>query len=161
MNAISFLCAGVVAVFLLSREAHSQPLTICEAVAKDQLELFSIDKKTLRDRCKCVQNEHNGQLPAKKADWGVTGKTRPILTLIECSEDDIYRFYYDAVFNSAKNRMMKAGKRVESIEAFSASVAAGAFHETRRVAAIENGTFGQLDKVAFRRMYGQCEAAIN
>ena len=83
------------------------------------------------------------------------------MTLIECSEADIYNFYQNAAFTSAKSRLEKIGKRTKSIEAFSACVATGAFQETRRVAASDNGTPGQLDKVAFRRMYGECEAAIN
>jgi hypothetical protein len=161
MNARKFVLAGIVAIFFSACDGYSQPLATCVAAAKDQLELFSVNEQLLESRCKCVQNRRNGRLPASLADWEITGNDRPILTLVECSETDIYNFYQKAVFTSAKSRMEKAGKRKESIEAFSACVAAGAFQETRRVAASENGSLGQLDKVAFRRMYGQCEAANN
>lgn len=161
MHVRKLLLTALVAISLSACEGHSQPLAICVAAAKDQLELFSVSEKMLESRCKCVQSRRNGQLPASLADWEITGGSRPILTLTECSEADIYNFYQKAVFTSAKSRLEKVGKRAESIEAFSACVASGAFQETRRVAASENGTPGQLDKVVFRRMYGQCEAAIN
>lgn len=161
MRVHKLVLIAIAAISFSACEARAQPLAICVAAAKDHLELFSMGKKTLESRCKCVQSRRDGQLPTHKVDWDVTGASSPILTLVECSETDIYNFYHQAVFTSAKSRLEKAGKRAESIETFSACVASSAFQETRRVAASENGTPGQLDKVAFGRMYGQCEAAIN
>ena len=160
MNARHLILIAIVAISFSARDGHSQPLAVCVAAAKDQLELFSVSERTLESRCKCVQTRRNGQLPTSLADWEITGTNRPILTLIECSKADIYDFYKNATYTSAKSRLEKSGKSAESIENFSACVAKGAFQEIRRAAASENGTPGELDKAAFRRMYAQCEAAI-
>jgi hypothetical protein len=161
MHVRHLILAAVVAISFSAGDVHSQPLAVCVAAAKDQLELFGVDDRIMESRCKCVQSRRNGQLPTSLADWEITGKNRPILTLIECSKSDIYNFYKTATFTSAKSRLERAGKSVESINEFSACVANGALQEIRRAAASENGRPGELDKAAFRRMYSQCESDIN
>lgn len=156
------LVRAVTSVILISAcNAYSQPLGICIAAAKDHLELFSISEEVLMNRCNCVKSRRKGQLPISLNEWGVTGSTSPILTLIECSETDIYAFYQRSVFISAKNRLEKIGKRRESINAFSSCVATYAFQETKRVAASEDSTPAKLDTAAFKRMYDHCETEIN
>lgn len=161
MHVRHLILVAIVATSFSARDVHSQPLAVCVTAAKDQLELFAVSDRILENRCKCVQSRRNGQLPTSLADWGITGNNRPILTFIECSKEDIYNFYKTATFASAKSRLERAGKSVASIDDFSACVAKGALQEIRRAAASENGTPGELDKAAFRRMYSQCEAVIN
>ena len=161
MHVRYLISVAIAATSFTARDVHSQPLAFCVAAAKDKLELFFVSDRILESRCKCVQDRRNGQLPTSLADWEITGKNRPILTLIECSKEDIYSFYKAATFTSAKSRLERTGKSAESIDDFSACVAKGAVQEIRRAAASENDTPGEIDKAAFRRMYSQCEAVIN
>ena len=134
-------------------------MDICVAVAREQLDLFVLDVKTLADRCECVGQKHNGKLPLSKVTWSKSGKSNFALDLVDCAEVDIVTFYSDATFKAANGRLKEKGLSDADITRFSTCVGNGAFNEVRRV--VFSTRSAKLDKARFREMYRNCEAAKN
>ncbi len=136
-----------------------QPVNLCIAAAKQLLALFDFDTGTLAERCECTQRRRGGMLPDDAADWHMTGKFSPGLTLLQCSRSDIVGFYANAALSSAGPGLTARGLSIHQMRDFSVCVGEGAYEEMRRGAGSDHGDTGGLDQDGFRKMYGSCEAA--
>src|SRR5450830_1653357 len=96
-----------------ANNSNAQAMDGCISVARHQLENFHLDTKLLEERCECVNERLNGNMPSTAESWVNSPRDVAHLTLLACSKSDGISYFSGEFLKSEISTLKTIGEPIQ------------------------------------------------